>query len=170
MRQRGCGNFDATGQLWGCYSGKVRLVNPSREFIPTFLQRQLMCSFFSMSCSILGGSSEVFKLPQGALKWKLQWILSFFLAANYEWEDYLISLDFLVFAYINWMISGSRLGLWHPVMILNWRMISGGKTRLLYSHSVFFSFKWIYKYAEKLSWGISYHPNFTSVEWCPISA
>lgn len=95
---------------------------------------------------------------------------SFFLAANYEWEDCLISLDFLVFAYINWMISGSRLGLWHPVMILNWRMISGGKTRPLYSHSVFFSFKWIYKYAEKLSWGISYHPNFTSVEWCPISA
>lgn len=81
--------------------------------------------------------------PHPAQYWELWnekallWILSSFLAANYEWEDDLKSLGFfLVFAYINWMISGSRLGLWHPVMILNWRVISGGKTLLFLLHII----------------------------------
>lgn len=138
VRRRGCGNFDVTGQLWGCYSGKVGLVNPFREIIPTFLQRQLICSSFSTSCSILGGSSGVFKLPKWALKWKGLAVnfVSFFWLQTMS-EKILSDLwGFLVFACINWMISGSRLGLWHPVMIRNWRKVSGGKTPLFLLHII----------------------------------
>lgn len=66
----------------------------------------------------------------------LQWI--FFFPGCELWVrlSQISGVFFLVFAYINWMISGSRLGLRHPVMILNWRMISGGKTLLFLLHII----------------------------------
>lgn len=99
---------------------------------------QLMCSSFSTSCSVLGAPLGFSGCLKGLWNEKvLQWILSFFSGCKL-WVRSLsqISGVFLVFAYMNGMISGSRLGLWHPVMILNWRMISGGKTLLSLLHII----------------------------------
>lgn len=138
-----------------------------------------MAADVQLLCHIMlntGGSSGVFKLPKGALKWSCSEFCLF--SGCKLWVRRLSQISGFFFFWslptlIEWFLEAGWVcdTLWWSLTDVWYQVVKHCSSYCtLYSQSVFFSFKWIYKYAEKLSWGISYHPNFTFIEWCPISA